>query len=148
VNPDFVALLRALSAAEARFLLVGAYAVTFHARPRATGDLDVWIARDAENAARVMRALREFGAPLHELTEADLQTPDTVFQMGVPPRRIDLLTSLTGLEFEQAWADRVEGRFGELLCPYIGRDALIRNKRALGRPRDLADLELLIDPQV
>jgi len=138
--------LRALSAAEARYLLVGAYAVTFHSRPRATGDLDVWIARDPGNASRVLRALRDFGAPLQELSEADLTRPDLVFQMGVPPRRIDLLTTLTGLEFEQAWSDRVEGRFGELTCPYIGREALIRNKRALGRPRDLADLELLEDP--
>lgn len=146
MNPDFVALLRALSAAEARYLLVGAYAVTFHSRPRATGDLDVWIARDPGNASRVLRALRDFGAPLQELSEADLTRPDLVFQMGVPPRRIDLLTTLTGLEFEQAWSDRVEGRFGELTCPYIGREALIRNKRALGRPRDLADLELLEDP--
>jgi hypothetical protein len=145
VNPDFIALLRALSAAEARFLLVGAYAVTFHSRPRATGDLDVWIARDAGNAARVIGALKSFGAPLQDLSEADLCTPDLVFQMGVPPRRIDLLTSITGVEFEEAWPHRIEGSFGELTCPYIGREALIRNKRALGRPRDLADLELLED---
>jgi hypothetical protein len=143
VNPDFVALLRELSTAEARFLVVGAYAVTLHARPRATGDLDLWIEATPANAARVFRALRTFGAPLKDLREADLAQPDVVYQVGVPPRRIDLLTTLTGLSFTEAWAGRVAGRFGELEVPFIGREALIRNKRALGRPRDLADLELL-----
>jgi len=143
VNPDFVALLRELSAAEARFIVVGAYAVTFHARPRATGDLDLWIEATPANAARVFRALRTFGAPLEDLSEADLAQPDVVYQIGVPPRRIDLLTTLAGLSFTEAWAGRVAGRFGELEVPFIGREALIRNKRALGRPRDLADLELL-----
>ena len=143
MNPDFVALLRELSAAEARFIVVGAYAVTFHARPRATGDLDLWIEATPANAARVFRALRTFGAPLEDLSEADLAQPDVVYQIGVPPRRIDLLTTLAGLSFTEAWAGRVAGRFGELEVPFIGREALIRNKRALGRPRDLADLELL-----
>jgi hypothetical protein len=143
VNPDFVALLRELGAAEARFLVVGAYAVSFHARPRTTGDLDVWIEPTPQNAARVIRALTSFGAPMLELSEADLAKPEVVYQIGVPPRRIDLLTSLTGLTFEEAWRDRVLGRLGEVEVPFIGRAALIRNKRALGRPRDLADLESL-----
>ena len=143
MNPDFVALLRELSAADARFLVVGAYAVSFHARPRTTGDLDVWIEPTAANAARAFRALRAFGAPLEGLSEADLAQPGVVYQIGVAPRRIDLLTALTALSFEEAWAGRVLGRFGELEVPFIGREALIRNKRALGRPRDLADLELL-----
>ena len=143
MNSDFIALLRELSAAEARFLVVGAYAVTFHSRPRATGDLDLWVEPTAENAARVIRALRAFGAPLQDLSEADLGTPGMVYQIGVPPRRVDLLTSLTGLEFTEAWRERVTGRMGDLECPFIGRAQLIHNKRALGRPRDLADLELL-----
>jgi hypothetical protein len=143
VNPDFVALLRELSAAEARFLVVGAYAVSFHSRPRTTGDLDVWVEPSPANAARVIRALASFGAPMLDLGEADLEKPDMVYQIGVPPRRIDLLTSLTGLAFEEAWAGRVPGHLGEIEVPFIGREALIRNKRALGRPRDLADLESL-----
>jgi len=143
VNPDFVALLRELSAAEAHFLVVGAYAVTFHSRPRATDALDVWIETSAANATRVFGALAAFGAPLEDLTEADLARPGVVFQIGVPPRRIDLLTSLTGLTFDEAWAQRVAGRIGDLDVPFIGREALVRNKRALGRPRDLADLEML-----
>jgi hypothetical protein len=143
MNPDFVGLLRALSEADARFLIVGAYAVTFHSRPRATGDLDIWVESTPGNAARVMQALRAFGAPLQDLKSDDLATPGVVYQIGVPPRRIDLLTSLTGLTFDEAWAGRITGPFGDLECPFIGRGELVRNKRALGRPRDLADLEML-----
>ena len=143
MNQDFVELLRALSAVEARFLVVGAFAVSFHSRPRATGDLDLWVEPTAENAARVLRALREFGAPLGEVGERDFSAPDLVFQLGVPPRRIDLLTSLTGLRFEEAWDTRVAGAIGGEPCSFIGREALIKNKRTLGRPRDLADVEQL-----
>lgn len=143
MSSDFIALLRELSAAEARYLIVGAYAVTFHSRPRATGDLDLWVDATPENATRVHGALGAFGAPLTDLTVTDLQTPGIVYQIGVAPRRIDILTSLTGVTFEEAWRDRVMGRMGDLACPFIGRDHLIRNKRALGRPRDLADLDLL-----
>lgn len=143
MNPDFVGLLRALSEAEARYLIVGAYAVTFHSRPRATGDLDIWVDSTPSNASRVMRALVEFGAPLMDLSEADLASPGIVYQIGVPPRRIDLLTSITGVTFEEAWPGRVTGAFGEIECPFIGRADLARNKRALGRRQDLADLELL-----
>lgn len=143
MNPDFVALLRELSAADARFLVVGAYALAFHARPRATGDLDLWVDSSPENATRVHRALRAFGAPLTDLSEADLTQPDLVYQMGVAPRRIDVMTSLTGLSFAEAWDSRVHGKLGEVGCCFIGRESLLRNKRALGRPRDLADVELL-----
>lgn len=143
MNPDFRDLLRAFGDAEVRFLVVGAYALAAHAEPRATGDLDLWIEPTAENAARTYAALRRFGAPLHELSEADLATPGVVFQIGLPPRRIDLLTSITGVTFAEAWPDRVEVRYGDVPCAVIGRDALIENKRRLGRARDLADLELL-----
>ena len=143
MNPDFVALLDELSAAEARYLVVGAYALAHHARPRATGDLDVWVEPTRENAARVHGALRRFGAPLAEISVDDLARPELVFQIGVAPRRIDILTSLTGLSFDEAWTTRVEGPFGTTTCNFLGRDALIRNKRSLGRPRDLADLEAL-----
>jgi hypothetical protein len=143
VSDDWIALLHELSVSEARYLIVGAYAVTFHSRPRATGDLDIWVEPTPENAARVHGALERFGAPLRDLSEADLKTPGIVFQIGVAPRRIDILTSLTGVAFEDAWRDRVMGRMGDLECPFIGREQLIRNKRALGRPRDLADLDLL-----
>jgi len=143
VNPDFVALLRELAAAEARFMVVGAYALAHHARPRATGDLDIWIDSTPENARRVHAALGAFGAPVAELAVEELCAPDLVYQIGVAPRRIDILTTLTGLTFGEAWLTRVEGKFGPLSCAVFGRDQLIRNKRSLGRPRDLADLESL-----
>jgi hypothetical protein len=143
VNPDFEALLDELNAADARFLVVGAYALAHHARPRATGDLDLLVDPSPDNAVRVHRALGAFGAPISNLTVADLSTPDFVYQIGVPPRRIDILTSLTGVRFDEAWASRVRGNLGRASCDFLGRDALVRNKRALGRPRDLADLEAL-----
>jgi hypothetical protein len=143
VNQDFIDLLRELCAAEARFMIVGAYAVAFHSQPRATGDIDLWIEPTASNAAKVLTALNAFGAPIQDLKVDDLSTAGIVYQIGVAPRRIDILTSLTGLDFPTAWRDHVMGNMGGVKCPVIGREALIRNKRALGRPRDLADLELL-----
>lgn len=143
VNEDFHDLLAALSEVGARFLIVGAYAVSFHAEPRATGDLDVWVEPTSENARRVLSALRAFGAPLHDLSETDLASPDVVFQIGLPPRRIDILTSITGVAFDEAWDGRAEVTYGDVRCPIIGREALIKNKIALGRPRDKLDVELL-----
>jgi hypothetical protein len=141
MNPDFVDLLRAFAVAEVRCLIVGAYALAHHGRPRATGDLDVWVDPTPANAARVMRALAAFGAPLHDLRDDDFSRPGIVFQMGVPPGRIDILTELTGVSFDEAWSARDPGRFGDLAVDFIGRDAFIRNKRATGRIKDLGDVE-------
>ena len=141
MNPDFVDLLRAFIAADVRFLVVGAYALAVHGRPRATGDLDIWVEATPENASRVMRALAAFGAPLSELSEADFAGPGVTYQIGLPPGRIDILTELTGLTFAEAWPDRVSRAFGDLQVDFIGRDAFIRNKRATGRTKDLADTE-------
>jgi hypothetical protein len=141
MNPDFVDLLRAFAAADVRFLIVGAYALAHHGRPRATGDLDLWIDPTPANASRLMRALAAFGAPLQEVTEADFAEPGVAFQIGVPPGRIDVLTELTGLTFDEAWSTRDSGRFGALTVDFIGRDAFVRNKRATGRPRDLGDID-------
>jgi hypothetical protein len=143
MNEDFRDLLRALSDADARFLIVGAYAVAAHAEPRATGGLDIWVEPTTDNAARVYAALRTFGAPLLELAPEDLAAPRIVFQIGLPPRRIDILTSITGVEFADAWTSRVAVDYAGVPCQVIGRDALIANKRMLGRAKDLADLELL-----
>lgn len=141
MNQDFVELLQAFVAADVRFLIVGAYALAIHGRPRATGDLDVWVDPTPDNAARVVRALTEFGAPLKDISEADLSRPGIVYQLGVSPVRIDILTDLTGLTFEEAWRERVQHAFGPIEVNFIGRDALIRNKRATGRARDLGDIE-------
>lgn len=143
MNPDFRDLLRALSDARARFLVVGAYAVSYHSEPRATGDLDIWIDPVPDNAARVYGALASFGAPLSELSESDLCAPDLVFQIGVAPRRIDLMTSITGVEFEDAWPARTEASYAGVRFPIIGIEALMKNKQALARPKDLVDLDLL-----
>jgi hypothetical protein len=141
MNQDFLDLLRALSAHDVRFLIVGAYALAIHGRPRATGDLDVWVEATPGNAERIMRALAEYGAPLHQITVDDFSQPGIVFQMGLPPYRIDLLTQLSGITFLEAWPNRVRGPFGDIDVDYIGRDAFIRNKKATGRSRDLGDIE-------
>jgi len=145
VNEDFRDLLAALLAAGARFLVVGAHALAVHGVPRATGDLDVWIASDAENAARAYSALLAFGAPVAAMgvSPADLAVPDRVVQIGLPPRRIDVLTSITGVSFEEAWPTRAIHDVTGLAVPFIGRDALLQNKRATGRAKDLADVEAL-----
>jgi hypothetical protein len=143
MNQDFVDLLRTFSAAEVRFLIVGAYALAHHGRPRATGDLDIWVDATPANAARVMQALAAFGAPMQDVVGADFARPGVVYQIGVPPGRIDILTELTGLTFAEAWPEREAGRFGELTVDFLGKDAFLRNKRATGRARDLGDIENL-----
>jgi hypothetical protein len=145
VNEDFRDLLAALIAAGARFLVVGAHALAVHGVPRATGDLDVWVAADPENAARVQAALVAFGAPVGAMgvTADDFTRPDQVVQIGLPPRRIDVLTAITGIGFEEAWPDRVTHDVQGVAVPFIGRAALVTNKRATGRAKDLADLEAL-----
>ena len=141
MNQDFVDLLRALLAADVRFLIVGAYALAHHGRPRATGDLDVWVDATPDNASRVIQALVAFGAPMEHISEADFASPGAVVQLGVAPGRIDLLTSLTGLTFGEAWPTRDTGTFGGVPVGVLGREAFIRNKRETGRTRDLGDIE-------
>jgi hypothetical protein len=144
MSPDFLDLLRALSGAEARFLVVGAYAVGVHGHPRATKDLDVWVEASSDNAPKVMSALRDFGAPLMGLTEKDLLVPGVGLQIGVEPGRIDILTAVTGVRFEDAWPSRVRAAFGEAVqCNVIGLTELLQNKRASARPQDLADVDAL-----
>lgn len=125
-------------------MVVGAYAVGVHGRPRATKDLDVWVEASPVNAPRVIAALREFGAPLMGLSEDDLHEPSVGLQIGVEPLRIDVLTKISGIEFASAWPDRIEVDFGEgVRCPVIGIEALLANKRAAARPQDLADVHAL-----
>jgi hypothetical protein len=142
-NSDFEEILLAFNAAGVRYLVVGAYAVAAHSRPRATGDIDLWVELSQENARRVFRALATFGAPLDGLSEATFLEPEIVFQIGVAPIRIDVLTSIDGLSFSEAWPNRVASTIGGVATHVIGRLDLVRNKKASGRPRDLADLERL-----
>jgi hypothetical protein len=145
VNEDFRDLLAAFLSAGVRFLVVGAHALAVHGIPRATGDLDVWIATEAGNADRVFDALVRFGAPMAAMgvTREDLSRADQVVQIGLPPRRIDILTSISGVPFGEAWADRVSHEVEGVAIPFIGRASLVKNKRATGRAKDLADLEAL-----
>jgi hypothetical protein len=147
LNDDFRDILRALAEARAEYLVVGAHAMALHGVPRATGDLDVFVRPSADNARRVLSALRSFGAPVddHGVTAADLEVAGTVYQIGMPPRRIDLMTAIDGVEFGAAWDSREEVPIAGLIVPFLGRSALLANKRASGRDKDLVDLRLLGD---
>jgi hypothetical protein len=142
-NPDFRDLFAELNDAGVEYLLVGGYALAFHAVPRFTKDLDVWVNATQANAARVHSALARFGAPLEQLRPSDLERPGIVFQIGIPPNRIDVLTAIDGVEFAEAWPERLTTAYGGQSVPVISRRHLIANKRASGRPQDLVDAELL-----
>ena len=146
VNDDFHDILAALVAQDARFLVVGAHALAVHGVPRATVDLDIWIDPHPDNARRVWRALAAFGAPLDALRlhESDFTKPDAVAQLGLPPNRIDILTGISGLTFSEAWLARTEADVEGVRAPILGGEALIRNKRASGRHKDLGDVEALL----
>lgn len=145
MNDDFRDVLSEFLTARVRFLVVGAHALAMHGVPRASGDLDLWIDCSEENARRVWTALARFGAPLESLgvTLQELTTLGTIVQIGLPPRRIDVITSLTRLTFDGAWATRVIHEADGLALPILGRAALIDNKRAVARPKDLADVDAL-----
>lgn len=145
LNPDFRDMLSAFGEENVEFLVlvVGAYAMAAHGVPRATGDLDVWVRPIRENAERVVRALMHFGAPLGDVKTEDFATPDLVFQIGIAPSRVDLLTSIDGVKFEEAWSNRLITEIGDMEVPVLGVSDLIRNKEAVGRLRDLADVEEL-----
>lgn len=137
-------MLSAFSAENVKYLLVGAYALAVHGRPRATGDIELWVQADSDNAERVLWALNVFGAATNNITTDELCEPGLVVQIGVAPRRIDVLTSIDGVEdFEQAWASRDEIDFDGVTVPVINRSDLIATKRATGRLQNLADVEWL-----
>ena len=142
-NSDYADMVRALLEAGAEFMLVGGYAVSVHGYPRTTFDIDFWVRPNPDNARKVMRALRAFGAPLQEVSEGDFDHPDMVVQIGVAPRRIDLLTRIDGVEWEEAVPHAVTKEIDGLPVPVVGLDDLIRNKRASGRPKDAADAAAL-----
>ena len=149
INPDYSDLFASLNTAEVRYLVVGAYAVAYHSVPRATKDLDVWVEPTRDNAERLTQALKRFGAPLANVSPADFFTEGTVFQIGVAPNRIDILTAIGGVGFGEAWSGRLSTSYGDQPIWVIGLEDLIRNKKAVGRHRDLADveeLERLLDP--
>jgi hypothetical protein len=126
-----------------RFLIVGGYALAAHGLPRATGDLDAWVWINPENAQNIMRALNAFGFQNLSLTESDFSKENSIIQLGYPPFRIDILTSIDGVAFDQAWEKKIVVELNGMNVPFIGRDDLITNKKAAGRPQDIADVSRL-----
>ncbi len=143
LNEDYRDMLLALSAEQVDFILIGAYALAAHGYPRATMDIDIWVMPSPENAAATIRALKRFGSPLHGLKVEDLQTADAVFQIGVAPRRIDLLTGATGLSFSVAVKNAITRRVDGIELKVLSIDDLITNKLATGRPKDRIDADEL-----
>ena len=143
MNEDFKELLAAFNAQGVEYLVVGAHALAAHGHVRATKEFDVWVRPEVGNATCVLAALRGFGAPLHGLTELDLATPGLIFQIGVAPVRIDIITEIDAVGFADAWGERVETSFAGEPTQVLSRKHLIQNKRASGRAQDLADVEWL-----
>lgn len=142
-SKDYADLLRELNAEKAEYLVVGAHALAYHGHIRASFDFDVWIRPTRENAERVHRALTRFGAPMDQITVEELMSDDLVFQIGVAPSRIDVMTSISGAEFDEAWGRREEGTYMDVPLAVPSLLDLVANKRASARPKDLVDVEEL-----
>ena len=141
---DFKELLSAFNAHRVRYLIVGGYAVSFHAQPRATKDIDILIDPAERNSEAVYAALIEFGAPLQGLSAKDFREPGSFFRMGTPPKMVDILPKISGVDFEAAWSRRVPSEIeAGLTVPFISREDLLKAKLAAGRPEDLADVAAL-----
>jgi len=142
-SPDFKELLQLFEKYNVRYIVVGGYAVMKYSEPRFTKDLDVFIATDKENASAVFTALREFGAPLENLTQSDFAQKGYFYQMGRPPLRIDIMMSISGIDFEDVWKNRETVQVGDLNILFVSKADLIKAKKASGRPQDLIDIEKL-----
>lgn len=143
ISSDFSELLKAFDGHGVRYLIVGGHAVMYYTEPRYTKDLDVWVEAEPRNAVKVFDALAEFGAPLAEMTADDFAHEGFFYQLGRPPLRVDVLTSIDGVRFSDAWPRREQAVFGDRVVALISRADLIANKRAVGRHIDLHDAELL-----
>lgn len=143
LNKDYRDILRAFTEEEVEFLIVDAYALAVYGLPRATGDIDLWINNSSDNTSKVWRALEKFGAPLGQIKRNDLEEQDVVYQIGVVPNRIDIMTSIDDVEFEDAWNRRFTLTVEGLDIPVLSREHLIKNKKAVGRPQDLVDIDYL-----
>lgn len=143
VQKDFKELLELFNAHKVQYLIVGGYALAYHGAPRYTGDIDVFIKPDRKNARQILKALDAFGFGSVGLREEDLNNPGKIVQLGYPPVRIDIITSISGLSWDEAFEKHEKGKYGDVPVSYIGRDQYILNKRASGRKKDLADLEAL-----
>jgi hypothetical protein len=127
-----------------KFILVGAYALAAHGFPRATGDMDIWVKPDENNSKKVYNALAKFGAPMSDISEDEFSQPGLIFQIGVVPRRIDIITKIAGVEFDEADTKKIVINIENLTIPVLSIDLLIKNKLATGREKDMVDAKLLI----
>ena len=143
VQPDFRDLLALFNAHKVKYIIVGAYALAYHGAPRATGDIDLLVHPDEHNAQAILKALNEFGLGSMKLKARDFTQPDKVIQLGVAPVRIDIVTSITGVDWSEAIAGKKKGLYGKVPVQYLGKKQFIANKRAVGRKKDLADIEAL-----
>jgi hypothetical protein len=143
IQQDFKELLELFNKHRVGYVIVGGYALAFHGAPRYTGDMDIYVNPVAINASRIIKALEDFGFGSVGLTATDFERPGQIIQLGVPPVRVDIITSITGVSWEDAFSTRAQGNYGDIPVYFIGRVQFVMNKRALGRKRDLADLEAL-----
>ncbi|NNM86234.1 MAG: hypothetical protein HKL96_10830 [Phycisphaerales bacterium] len=143
VPSDLRAFVASLNAADVKYLIVGGYAVAFHGRPRFTGGMDIFVARSPDNAEKLIAAIAHFGFEGLNLTTSDFLEPDAIVQLGYPPNRIDLLTNIDAVSFDEAYGQRVLGKLDDIDAPFISRHLLKRNKLATGRPKDIADADSL-----
>ena len=143
LNEDYKEMLQSLLDQKVEFIVVGAYALAAHGFPRATGDMDIWIKPNEKNSKKVYKALARFGAPINEIREEEFSQPGLIFQIGVVPRRIDIITKIDAVEFEEADSDKIFVDIDDLKVPVLSVDKLIKNKMATGREKDLLDAKLL-----
>ena len=143
LNPDYKDMLLCLQGERVDFIVVGAYALAAHGFPRATGDIDIWVRNSADNARRTLRALAKFGAPISNLAEQDFTAPDTIVQIGVAPSRVDLITRIDGVDFNEAWKNKVTVMVDDIELNVISKADLLKNKMAAGRDKDQGDIAWL-----
>lgn len=143
IHPDFHDFIKSLQDSNVNFLIIGAFALAHYGTPRFTGDLDVWVKPDADNAHALLAALHNFGFSSLSITADDIISGQTI-QLGYPPVRIDILTKLTALTTDEIWDSRVQGKFGDLTVYYLGKESYIKNKRAIARNKDLADIDSIM----
>lgn len=143
ISEDYKDLFRILNKYKVKYMIVGAYATIYYAEPRYTKDIDVWIKNDIENAKKVYEALKEFGAPIKDISMNDFTNKNTVYQIGVAPIRVDIMTGLPGVKFENAWINRKKTKYDNIPINIVGLKDLIKSKRKANRAQDKLDLELL-----
>ncbi|HLP45770.1 MAG TPA: nucleotidyl transferase AbiEii/AbiGii toxin family protein [Candidatus Kapabacteria bacterium] len=143
IEKDFKEFIELLNGNKVKYLVVGGFAIAYHATARFTKDIDIFVEASEENGKKIINTLKSFGFRDIGLTERDFQKADQIVQLGYPPLRIDIMTSISGVEFENAWENKVEGKYGTVPCFFISSDDLIKNKQASGRPQDIADIKIL-----